>query len=172
MRAEERAAWLRLALTPGLGARRACTPGRIRTANLTQDGLLLSELALGAAARAHNFPRRDRPIAALAMGILVVEATVQTGSLSTARLAAETGRELFAIPGSIHCALAHNPADVDTLALRVQARRGEILRAAAGPGIFGSGRAPSWESVPALALGPCRPIASSWLGRYSARIHV
>jgi len=169
MQAEERAAWLRLALTPGLGA---CTPCRIRTAKLAQDGLPRSELALGAPARARNFPRRDRTIAALAMGILGVEATVQTGSLSTARLAAEMGQELFAIPGSIHCALAHDPVDLDTLALRVQARRGENLRVAAGSGIFGSGRASSWESVPALALGPCRPIASSWLGRYSARIHV
>jgi DNA processing protein len=67
-----------------------------------EEGLVASEYALGTEAMGQNFPRRNRLIAGISLGTLVVEAALESGTLITARLALEEGREVFAIPGSIH----------------------------------------------------------------------
>jgi DNA processing protein len=75
--------------------------------HIAQQGLLLSEYPLGTPPLAHNFPKRNRLIAALGLGTLVVEAALKSGSLITAKMALDLNREVLAIPGSIYATQSH-----------------------------------------------------------------
>ncbi|MGH8146436.1 MAG: DNA-processing protein DprA [Rhodanobacteraceae bacterium] len=98
---------------------------------ITESGAIVSEFPLGTEARPGHFPRRNRLIAGLALGTLVVEAGLQSGSLITARLAAEAGREVFALPGSIHNPLAKGCHRLIRDGARLVETAGEIIEALA-----------------------------------------
>lgn len=111
---------------------------------IVEQGLILSEYLLGTPPLAPNFPKRNRLIAALGQGTLVVEAAVQSGSLITARLAAEMGREVLAIPGSIHNPLSRGcHALIKQGAKLVETAEDvlEELRGGLRPSLFGAGTA-------------------------------
>lgn len=75
-------------------------------AEIAEKGLVVSEFPLGTSAATHHFPRRNRVISGLSQGVLVVEAALASGSLITARSAADQSRDVFAVPGSIHSPLS------------------------------------------------------------------
>jgi DNA processing protein len=91
---------------------------------IRERGALVSEVAPGTEPKASHFPRRNRIIAGLALGVVVVEASLRSGSLITARLALEQGRDVFAVPGS--------PMDPRARGTNDLIRQGAILTEGAG----------------------------------------
>lgn len=128
---------------------------------IAADGLIVSELALGTPPSAGLFPRRNRLIAGLSHGVVVVEAALQSGSLITARQAGEFGREVFAIPGSIHSPLSRGcHALIRQGALLVESAReviDELPALTAAPIVDASCAPPERDGAqPASAVGGSR----------------
>jgi len=138
---------------------------RALAARIAQDGCIVSEYPVGMPPLPSNFPKRNRIISGLAAGVLVVEAAAQSGSLITARQAAEQGREVFAIPGSIHAALSKGCHEliregaklVDTAQDVLEAMQLSPLVRAHAPPVAPSGKGSDDPLLAALGHDPVEP---------------
>jgi DNA processing protein len=124
---------------------------------LAREGGMLSEFALGTPPLPENFPRRNRLISGLARGVVVVEATLHSGSLITARLAAEQGRDVFAIPGSIDSPFSKGAHRLIREGAKLVETAQDILEelgAAAEAQATNANRAPNEAAAPSPGEGP------------------
>ncbi|MBA5636226.1 DNA-protecting protein DprA [Duganella sp. LX20W] len=122
---------------------------------IAEHGCLVSELPLGTVPRSSNFPKRNRIISGLARAVLVVEAAAGSGSLITARLALDQGRDVYAIPGSIHATLAKGCHALIKEGARLVESADDVLAALAGqaPGVAGAAPDDSFIDPLLAALG-------------------
>jgi DNA processing protein len=115
---------------------------------LAREGCIMSEFPLGTPAVPGNFPRRNRLISGLVRGVVVIEAARRSGSLITARYAIEQGRDVFAVPGSIHSMLSKGCHELIKQGAKLVESAGEVLE---------EYRAQPSRAKPALSAAPADP---------------
>jgi DNA processing protein len=123
---------------------------------IAREGAMLSEWPLGTPARSANFPQRNRLIAGMSGGVLIVEAAMRSGSLITARLANEMGRDVFAIPGSIHAPLSQGCHRLLKQGAKLVETPEDVLEE------FGFSPATARAASTAARRAKPRPVSASW----------